>query len=393
MKKILIVICDMQIGGAQKSLLSFLQCLKEQQLQYEIDLLVIDPAGPFYSQLPDNVRLVQPSRELRWLGGAMSRKLLQEHFSFKALLGEIKWLVTKNAHSQLNLPQRLWRCWKSRIPQHPQAYDVAISYNDGVSGYYVMEKVQAQKKVLWVHSEYQKLRYDLEFDRPYYLQADRIVTISQVCKDCIIQAFPQFADKTFILENITRAQAVKEGSRRGECPEFQREGLRLLSVARLNPVKGIDLAVEAAQLLKRRNIPFYWLVLGDGPQRQQLQQQIDSLQLSEEFILLGSRENPYPYMAACDILVQPSRVEGRSIVLDEAMILCKPIVATCYATVTDILTHGQTGYITKMDPLSLADGICRLWQDEALRRKLTDCLKSLENQEKALLERYIAVML
>lgn len=394
MKKILIVMSNMGIGGAEKSLLSFLKALSvhEDKEAYAVDLMVVDPSGPFYSQIPDTVGKIAPPKALRWLGNGFGRELLTKHFSLTCLAGQIKWNLKKSSFPKpWNRQQRLWECWKSRIPEMPDRYDAAISYVDGYTNYYVMEKVNADKKILWVHSEYQKRGYDPVFDRPYYEKADGIVTISQQCKACIVQAFPTLEDKVFVLENITLPEDVLEKSKAGELPGF-RGDLKLVTVARLNPLKGVDMAVEAAKLLKDSGLSFDWLIVGDGPERSALQAQIDMLGVGDCFCLAGSRENPYVFMNACDILVQPSRVEGRSIVLDEAMILEKPIVATNYTTVVDSLTHGETGLIVDMTPDAIAGGILRLYQDDVLKNTLRRNLRARPKDNTPLVRKYIDIM-
>ncbi len=82
-------------------------------------------------------------------------------------------------------------------------------------------------------------------------------------------------------------------------------------------------------------------------------------QLENNFELLGIRENPYPYLKNADIVVQPSRYEGKSMVLDEAKILCKPIVVTNYETVKDQITENE-GLIVHMDAESLCKGIIKM---------------------------------
>lgn len=397
MKKILIVIGDMRIGGAQRSLLSFLKCLEIRKNQYEIDLMVVDPAGEFYHQLPSGIRLLEPPTELRWLGTAFGKKLLKEHFSLKCLCRQMVWLLKKKTGGfpkGWNTQQKLWHCWKKQIPELSGHYDAAISYIDGFPNYYLIEKVTADKKVLWIHNEYQKLQYDREYDRSFYEQADSIITISQRCKDCIAQAFPELQSKVHILENITVSQEVLEKSRIGECPEFADYlGLKLLSVGRLNAQKGYDLAIESSVLLQKAGVPFLWLVLGEGPDRAQLEAQIASCNMQEHFRLLGSRENPYSYMAACDILVQSSRFEGKSVVLDEARLLCKPVVVTNYTTAGDSVEHGKTGWITAMTPQAIADGILKLYQDRAQTDAITAYLQSLDKGNEAELQRYIQLMM
>lgn len=399
MKKVLIVIHDMRIGGAQKSLVSFLQCLTASQMgkEYEISLMVMDPNGPFLKQIPESVKRIAPPKPLRWLGSAFGKDLLVHHFSFGSLWGECCWLAKKKLKrlpKAYNLQQKLWHSWKSRIPVCNEEYDVAISYIDGVPNYYVMEKVRAKKKVLWVHNEYEKLGYFPDFDKPYYEQADGVITISEKCRQCILKAFPAQQDKVYILENISSAGDIAAKSKQGNCPEFaDSTGVKLLSVGRLNPQKGYDLAIDAAKLLQAHGLNFQWLVLGDGPDREMLQQKIDDCGLQGRFCLLGSRENPYPYMQGCDILVQSSRFEGKSVVLDEAQILSKVAVVTNYATVRDSVEHGKTGWITEMTPQALAEGILLLCRDKALKAGMEAYLQALPKGNEEELHQYLQIMM
>ena len=392
MKKILIVIRDMKIGGAQKSLLSFLQCLSSTQANrgVELHLMVIDPQGPFLKQIPENFKCIDPPAELRWLSVSVRRKPLRL-ISWKSIRGELRWLREKNSRTG-HVSQQKWNCWMPFVPENTEKYDVAISYIDGCPNYYVIDKVRADKKVLWIHSDYQKQGYDPNFDKPYFEKCEGIVTISNQCKQSIAAAFPQLTGKVHVLENISAYDAVLSKSKE-ECPEFARtEVLKLLTVGRLHPQKGIDLAICGAKLLKDAGIPFLWLVVGEGAERSSLQKMIDDSGLSQNFQLLGSLENPYAYMAKCDIIVQPSRVEGKSIVLDEAKMLCKPIVATNYATVRDAITHGQDGWIVDMTEQGIYEGIVHLYQNPQLCQQFTKHLQSMPKGNEAELERYEKIL-
>jgi len=398
MRKVLIAINNMRIGGAQKSLLAFLQELaaSEYAHDYEIHLLVMDPAGEYMQQLPGNVCLIT-TPELRWLGGRVTTGLMRRCFSLRALLGEASWILRRKLSlfpKGLNTEQKLWQSWRPFVPKLDGEYDFAISYMDGPPNYWLTDKVSSRKKVLWVHSEYQKQKYDPAFDRRFFESCDAVVTISDNCRDCIEKEFPQLEGKIHVLENITSALNV---IRMGEAFEPEEFGsamkMKILSVGRLNWQKGFDIAIEAARLLKARDEVFQWFVVGDGPERAQLERQLEESGVSDCFKLLGARENPYPYMKACDILVQPSRVEGRSIVLDEAKVFSKPIVTTNYTTVRDSIEHGRNGWIVDMTPGALCEGIARMMHDEALRQRLTAYLENQPKGNAQELEKYVDLMM
>lgn len=398
MKKILIVIHNMGIGGAQKSLLSFLQCLAmhPRNKEYDIHVLPLDPSGEFLTQVPKCFTVEKPDNALRWMGTSMSFALLLRHFSLRGMAGEIVWMLRKRLGllpKGLNVPQRLWYSWKRFIPHCQDQYDTAIAYMDGTSAYYVMDKVHAGKKMLWLHSDYQKQAYQVEFDKPYYEACNGVITVSEACKESMRQAHPAQEAKIQVLENISAPWMIHAKSVEKVADVFcNMEGIRLLTVGRLHEQKGIDIAIEAARCLKQQGVVFHWLIVGEGALRAKLEEMIAAYGLEEQVYLLGSRENPYVYMAQCDILVQPSRVEGKSIVLDEAKILCKPIVVTNYSTVHDAVVHGETGWIVAMNGEAIADGIQTLCKHPEYRQKLVDHLKRLPQGNEALVEQYIEKM-
>lgn len=393
MKKILIVIRDMKIGGAQKSLLSFLQCLSNSPMgrEAEIHLMVFCPRGPLLQQISDCVKLVDAPRELQWLSVPIDRELLR-HISLRSMRGELRWLRERGNNTSQHIDQKKWNCWQSLVPENTVKYDVAISYIDGCPNYYVMDKVHADKKVLWVHSDYEKQGYDPEFDEPFFEKSDAIVTISEGCRQSLVTDFPHLEEKVHVLHNITDYEEILRKSKEEGLKFSEREGLKILTVGRLHPQKGIDIAVDAANLLKESGVSFQWLIVGEGAQRAALQNKIDEYGLSQYFQLIGSRENPYAYMAQCDMLVQPSRVEGKSIVLDEAKLLCKPIVATDYATVRDSIAHGENGWIVPMSAQGIYEGILYLQENPELCKQLIENLQSMPKGNEKELEQYVKIM-
>ena len=98
-------------------------------------------------------------------------------------------------------------------------------------------------------------------------------------------------------------------------------------------------------------------------------------------------------MSKCDILVQPSRIEGKSIVLDEAKLLCKPIVVTNYPTVGDSVRHGESGWVVDMTGEAIAGGVLRMWEDEQLRDRIVRKLESQPKGNEALVQRYMDTMM
>jgi len=135
-----------------------------------------------------------------------------------------------------------------------------------------------------------------------------------------------------------------------------------------------------------------WHIVGDGPLRNELEGLAKNAGIERDFLFLGRQTNPYKYMAQCDIYVQPSRYEGKSIAVDEAKILAKPIVCAEFSTVRDQIEDGVTGLIAGMDAASLADKIKRLADNPGLREKLNANLREKAAGNENEIEKFYALL-
>ena len=113
--------------------------------------------------------------------------------------------------------------------------------------------------------------------------------------------------------------------------------------------KGQDIIPNIAKKLRDDGYKFKWYCIGDGEFFQSIKNEIDMIGLSENLILLGNQNNPYPYLKAADIYCQPSRKDGFGITISEAKIFALPIVSTDSAGASEQLTDGETGFIVKFD--------------------------------------------
>ena len=386
--KMLIVINNLLCGGAQKSLISLLNSLNEGDL--DLDLFVLNQNDMFFDEIPQCVNRLQPVDEIRAMHLPL-KGCLKQNLNIKVMTKLFFAKISLNIKRDvsLNTVQRLWRAWCKYIPVRKQHYDLAVSYVDGFSNYYVIDKVSADRKILWVHNEYEKLGYNAKFDWTYFEKADDLVTISEECVESLKRVFPEFSNKTHLLYNISSSKMIRAMADRGQPKEYVGKENILVSVGRLNEQKGFDLAVRAAANMKRKGLEFTWFIIGEGEQEKDLRKQIADEDLEKNVQLLGLRKNPYPYIQFADVFVQPSRYEGKSIVLDEAKILEKPIVVTNYTTVYDSVTNGINGTITEFDEYKLADAIIEMLSYKHLRDEYSQCLKNENNVENQVVQEYL----
>jgi glycosyltransferase involved in cell wall biosynthesis len=261
------------------------------------------------------------------------------------------------------------------IPKLKNSYDIAMAYLEGEATYYVVDKVSAKKKVAWFHNDYNKLKYDSRLDEQFFVQLDKVVTISDECAKILKSYFPKIRKKIVVLPNITSAKSIHMRSEMFTPTEYEQDRMILLSIGRLTYQKGFDIAIDAARFLKKKGYKFHWYIIGKGELEADLKKMIALADINDCLTLLGVRENPYPYIRCCDVFVQSSRFEGKSVVLDEAKILGKPIIVTNYETVKDQIIDNKEGIIVSMDPEGIASGIEKMILNKNIVESIREYLK------------------
>lgn len=390
-KKILFVISALETGGAEKSLVNLLNQMDYGT--YDVDLLLFKRKGVFLKQIPKEVNIMEPPFDLYCL---YNRPTVGKHFfiAFRQTVVRLVGSLYRRAfYAKKFYPgmQARWELFYKRSLGNLQGmYDVAISYMHGESMYYVAEKVQAKKKVTWVHNDYRATKLEPQKDYPYFKSFKQIVTISDECVKIWRESFPDIADRIQCIPNITSSTFTRKMAENFYPSEYieAKDKKILISIGRLSQQKGFDIAIEAAKILKDNGVNFCWFVIGQGELKNTLQEQIRNNRVEDCFVLLGIRENPYPYIKNANILVQSSRFEGKSVVLDETKILAKPFVATNYSTVYDQVIDGKEGIIADLDPEAIANSIMRLLEDRALYKEIESYLKSHEYGNVEEMEKY-----
>lgn len=379
--RILFVINTLGQAGAETALLSLLQTLAREkgETRYEISLYVLTGQGEMASRLPADVRLLNKKYREESVLTAKGRKYLKKTvlkamFTRGTVVKLFPYLV-KNTCAMLGkkrlLPDKLlWRVLSDGGMVLPEEYDLAVSYLEGGAAYFVADHVKAAKKAAFIHVDYEKAGYTRALDKDCYLAFDKIFTVSDEVREAFLKAYPELPDKTEVFHNILNKEEIVRRAEEGEGFTDDFHGIRLLSVGRLTAQKAFEVSVDAMKRLKDAGKNVRWYVLGEGDQRKKLQEQIDALGLTEDFILYGAVNNPYPFMKQADIYVHASRFEGKSIAIQEAQILGKPMVVSDSSGNREQVCHGKDGLMCGLTPESLAENIMLLLEDEALRRKL-----------------------
>lgn len=347
-------------GGAERSLVNLLQLFDYQK--YEVDLLLFQEEGIFLEQLPNEVHILHDCDILHLLyakGNNRIKGIKHPLLTFDHYWGTF-WARKKTESMYASRQYRWEHYYKDIIPSiKTKKYDVAISYLHGEQLYYLVDKVDAKRKIAWIHTDYSKLNALEEHDLKYMRQVDSVVSISNICVETLCKTFPSIKEKFCMLPNLTSSSSIKYLAEKEYPKEYGGDEFKIVSVGRLIHLKGFDMAVDAASILKENGLKFSWFILGDGELKTELNMQIKNKNVDDCVFLLGATDNPYKYMDGADILVQTSRYEGKSVVLDEAKILGKPIVVTNYDTVKDQVNDNE-GVIVNMSSEAIAAGIMKI---------------------------------
>ena len=263
-----------------------------------------------------------------------------------------------------------WRVLSEGAKRHGLSFDLAVAWLEGGSAYYVAEHVDARRKAAFIHTDYGKSGYTREMDRACWRQYERVFAVSGEVKTQFQTFYPEYAEKVEVFYNIINQSRIRRlaGEQGGFSDDYP--GIRLLTVGRLTYQKGYDIAVQALEVLKASGYHVRWYVLGEGDWRRVLEKRIENMKLKEDFLLLGAVENPYPYFAQADIYVHATRVEGRSVAIQEAQTLgCAVIASDCSGNREQII-DGSDGILCALEPYRLADCIKGLIDDKEKREQL-----------------------
>lgn len=371
-KKLLFVIPSLDAGGAEKSLINLLTQFDFQK--YEVDLFLFKNSGLFLNSLPSEVKIIAHHKSFAIFNLGLVASCLQYVLkaNFKLFIARIQFFLTNRlVKNKAISEQKSWKYICKSMPRLEKKYDCAIGYLEKSSLYFVVDKVNSLNKIGWIHTNYSTSGMNPEFDASYFNKLDQIVTVSEACIASLVRFFPKMEHKISLVENIVSPKMIQDLAQLENDFKFDIQDVNILTVARLSTEKGIDLAVETCAILIQNNPKIKWFVIGDGPERMNLEQQIRANNLENNFILLGLKQNPYPYLSKATIYVQPSRYEGKSIAVDEAKILKKPIVVTNFSTAKDQICSGENGIITEMNPKTLANAILQLIENRELMEKFS----------------------
>ena len=409
--RIFIAIHYMHLGGAEISLIGMLQALDPNKV--DIDLFVYSHEGELMKLIPEYVNVLPEIPAYKMFERPMKEVLKKGHLSvlfarMKAKIRMKSYQKKKQTIDRSAIMGFLGEEMSKVVPDiNPSVeYELAISFLTPHN--FVRDHIRAKKKICWIHTDYTRIDVNAELELPVWDSFDYVASISPDVTKTFLQIFPSLTPKIIEIENILSSTFVRHRAEEFEvdwskigggnclrilsigrfseqknfdnlpfiCSLLIEEMKKLLSIGRFCAAKNYDSVPDITRRIIESSCNIKWYIIGFGSDESLIRQKIAEAGMQDHVIILGKKSNPYPYIKACDIYVQPSRYEGKSVTVREAQMLCKPVVVTNYPTASSQIKDGIDGIIVPMDNENCAKGLAEFILDTEKQQHIIEYLKT-----------------
>ena len=378
--RILILMHYMELGGAESALLGLLQSVDPARV--DVDVFIYDHRGELMQYVPTD--------KIHLLPEVTAYKMIERPFMVCVTSGHIgvalgRWLAKKTVDKSpvpagkdnIRIYTRVADWVEHFVPkiQPDVEYDLAISFL--MPHNYVVKKVRAKKKLGWIHTDYSTVHVDVKRELPVWSKLDYIASISEEVGEKFVETFPTLKDKIISIENILSSSFIRQRAEEEAVSlDNHPSTVKLLTIGRFSSPKKMEEIPLICRRIVDYGIDLKWYIIGYGSAEieQEVRDNAKREGVSDRVILLGKKENPYPYIKACDIYVQPSRYEGKSITVREAQILCKPVIVTNYPTASSQIQSGLDGVIVPLQVDACARGMADFIRDKEGQARVIEYL-------------------
>lgn len=383
-KKVAILLPWLKMGGTNKIALNFISELSEY---CDVTLILSEKSGELLEDLPKGIHLV-----------------IDEMADFKKLfIDDVKKMKVASILKDIVYYARI-KAGKDSIDNYryivdrsemvcDTEFDCAISYH-GQSPERLLNllyRIRSKKRVVWIHGEMSFSEDKCQRLRKYYQQIDHFFFVSNATKASFEKVIPFDETKGTVYYNPIDKQDILKKAQ-AECETiFSDEYINLLTVGRISSEKGQDMIPAVTRKLINRGHKVHWYMVGDGDMRPEVERKIKEEKVEDAVSILGIKHNPYCYMNACDVYVQPSYTEGYSTTICEAGMLGKAIVGTKPSGgIRDQITDGVDGFIVDATVDGLTEGIQELLNNKNLKQQFENKIQEKNFEGKGEIQKFIS---
>ena len=374
-KRLLFVNGHLNVGGVEKSLVDLVKAIDYDK--YEVDLVLFEELGDYVDEIPKDVNI--KFYDLTNTYGAFLKcifrnlKLNKFKYAFIRIILNLQKIFGVSAISLLK-----------SLFKDLGTYDCAIAYRIGICSEFVAYVVDAKKKITWWHhGSYDYNEEQTKTIEQVYDKFDYVVSVSQGCKNMILENVNISSEKIVVIPNIIDFKDIKKKSlEKIEDNLFDKDFVNIVSIGRLSPEKGMINCVFSCKQLLNLGYKIKWFLIGDGVEYEKIKTEIEKNKLEDNIFLLGRKTNPYSYLRPAAIYVHPSYVESMSITVLEAMCLDKPLVVVRSIGPSEFIRDGENGLLVDVSVDGIVNGVKCLINNRDLYEKLSCKDKRVLNKYK-----------
>lgn len=383
--KFIFVCSRFNIGGIERSFATLVDEVIDKDA--EVELHLVDQTSEIKTYIPNRVKITYVHCNYNEIYGSGTKKgvvFLYRRYGLWSVLKRIyvKLLKKFGIYKPFILSREFFDIDKKL------KCDVCVVLKENEPClFYAINNIDTRKRIAFFHTA----KYLEEEYKPIYCSntIDKIITVSKGNRDFLVANMPKVAHKIHVVHNIVPVDKIKFLAENNEIL-FDKDKLPVLFVGRICDEKGFNLIIETAALLKDEIPNIQWYLL--GPFDKELSSDcFDELlaarRIQEQVTKLTPIENPYPFISQAWVIVNPSRIESFGMVIREAQILGKPVIATKTYGGIELIEDGKTGLLVDIDdPCQMAEALKRLYWETDLYKEIVMNLKDSEFDESELVK-------
>lgn len=361
MKKILVVVTDLNLGGVTTSVINFCNELSSRGESVHFLNMGMNDNAVISQMNPSIKHLRLMGLQKRWNLGAKTLKTTSglEKMSLYPLVVIKK--LTNRSEKWLNVVFHNYCI--------PKEYDAVVAFRQCAPCYYfALNCVNAKKKIGFIHGALEHMGDISTWDR-YFPELDKIACVSKACCEEFRNKYVEQKDRFAYVYNMFPIDDIRKKAKEEPNIVFSPEKFNIVTVSRIeNATKGTDRIASVCKMLKDEGLSFHWYLLGDGPDMDYVVEEINQLEIEDVITLCGVQSNPHSYVKRADLSVLPTHTEAYSMTVIESLIVGTPMILTSYPGAEEAIQDGVNGFIVEQD-------------DKALFEKIRQCILDIEKIE------------
>ena len=396
-KRIFIAAHYLEIGGAEISLIGLLQSIDYRL--YAVDLFLYQHTGELMALIPKEVNLLPQNTAYAQFECSLKRTLFSRYWqtALARLKTKLQYWWFRKRHICMDNNAYFQYLANNVTPLLPSLdylgeYDLAVNFI-GVMNI-IRDKVKAKRKVTWIHTDYSTISVNAKLELPVWSSFDKIVSISDASAESFLRVFPSLRDKVCVIENILSPSFVQSRSKEKMMRDmpYADDEICILSVGRFCTAKNYDNVPFILKSIREKGINAKWYIIGYGSDEPLIRRKIVEADMQDYVIIIGKKQNPYPYIKACDWYVQPSRYEGKSVTVREAQMLGQAVIVANYATAKSQVMDGIDGVIVPQENGACADAIAKVITDRKQKKRIEDYLHTHNYGNESEIQKFYKLM-